>query len=88
MWDAVGRPVMRGSITVIAAVGWFILSIFLFLVYLPQFKYYEFTITNRGFTDNDIWFFWAWIPTLAVLVLGIFWASGVFAKIEEALSNL
>lgn len=86
--EMVGRPMLRGSITVIAAVGWFLLSVFIFQVYLPQFGFYVQILANEGTTQNDVWFIWAWIPTLLILVLGIFWASGLFGKLWRIMQNL
>jgi hypothetical protein len=86
--ETVARPMMRGSITVIAAVAWFILSIQLFLVYLPQFGYYETIINAQGTTDQAVWYIWAWIPVLIILVIGIFWASGIIGKSFNAMKDI
>lgn len=87
MMEAVGKPMMRGSITVLMAVAWFIGSVFIFQVYLPQFNYYERILINQGTNDNDVWFIWAWIPTLLILVIGMFWSSGILGKLWEILSH-
>ena len=87
MMEAVGRPMMRSTITVIAAVGWFLLSVFIFQVYLPQFNYYERVLINQGTNDNDVWFIWAWIPTLLILVIGMLWSSGILGKLWGILSE-
>jgi len=79
---------MRMSLCVLAAVAWFILSIELFLVYLPQFKYYQTLITDQATTTQDVWYIWAWIPTLLILVFGIFWASGIVGKFWNAVRGL
>jgi hypothetical protein len=79
---------MRGSITVIAAVGWFILSAIIFQWWLPQFPFYVTLLKDEATTANDVWYIWAWIPTIAILALGIFWSSGLFGKIWEALTNV
>lgn len=86
--ETVGRPMLRGSITVISAVAWFILSVLIFQVYLPQFNYYNQILINQGTNANDVWFIWAWVPTLLILVLGIFWASGMFGKMWEIMRRL
>lgn len=86
--QAVARPMMRMSLCVLIAVSWFILSIQLFLVYLPKFNYYNRLITAQGTTSEDVWYIWAWIPTLVILVFGIFWASGIIGKFWDAVKEL
>ena len=75
--------VMRGSVTIAGAVGWFLLPPFIFLFWLPQFNLYNNWLTNQGTTANDVYFFWAWVPTIVWLIFGIFWAGGVIDMIRE-----
>jgi hypothetical protein len=88
LWVSLGRPVMRMSFCVGIVIAWFsYLAPYIFLFFLPQFKYYETVfVSNPGTTDADVFFWWAWIPTLLILVLGIFWSSGLLGKLWEALN--
>ncbi len=76
------------SLCIGLAVGWFsFLAPYLFLVFLPQFPYYEtLFITNPGTTDKDAYFWWAWIPTLLLIIFGIFWSSGLLGRLWDAVS--
>ena len=86
--QALLKPVKRGAICTIAAVGWYLTSGYLFLVFFPQFGLYNTIISNMGTNTFDVYFFWSWIPTLIIFVFGgIFWASGLGAKIMEVLEN-
>jgi hypothetical protein len=79
----------KSGLTLGLAIGWFILAGFLFLDFLPQFKYYETVfVTNPGSTDNDVYFFWSWIPTLSILLVGMLWSGGILQIIWNGLSEM
>jgi len=80
--EVAGRPVLYMSFCVVLAITWFIFSGYLFLAFLPQFNYYETVfVLNPGTNDYDVYFWWSWIPTLSILVFGIFWASGLLGNL-------
>lgn len=88
IWRYVGQPAMRMAVMTIGAVGWFILSIWIFLVTLPQFPYYETLVKNQGTTDAAVWYIWAWIPVILMIVVGIFWSSGMFGRIWDVIREI
>ena len=87
--DALYHPVMRSLVCIIFAVAWNLLSAFLFLDFLPlNFGYYNTMVSNQGTNNFDVYMFWGWIPTILILVIGIFWASGLLGMIQEWMENL
>jgi len=86
--ELVARPMFRMAICSLVATAWFILSVLIFQVYLPQFAYYNTLIKAQGTTSNDVWFIWAWIPVLLLLVVGIFWSSGILGIVGKAISRV
>jgi len=87
--DALIRPVMRSIVCMMAAVTWNLGSAFLFLNFLPlNFGYWNTMIANQGTNNFDVYMFWGWIPTILILVIGIFWSSGLLGKMGEWMENL
>jgi len=87
--DALYHPVMRSLVCIIFATAWNLLSAFLFLDFLPlNFGYYNTMLSNQGTNNYDVYLFWGWLPTIAIIVFGIFWASGLLGKIGGWLENL
>ena len=80
---------MRSLVCMMAAVSWNLGSAFLFLNFLPlNFGYWNTMIANQGTNNFDVYMFWGWIPTILILVIGIFWSSGLLGKMGEWMENL
>lgn len=86
---AVLQPAIRMTVLSMIAVGWYLAAGYIFLVFLPtNFVVYTTTVKNAGYTTYDVYFIWAWIPTLFLLVVGIFWASGLLGELWEIVKRL
>ena len=87
--DALIRPVMRSIVCMMFAVSWNLGSAFLLLNFLPlNFGYWNTMIANQGTNNFDVYMFWGWIPTLLILIIGIFWSSGLLGRMGEWMENL
>ena|SRR2546425_11014757 len=88
-WEAVGRPALRMLLVTIFCISWFIGSAYAFLDFLPaNFAYYNRLIVAQGTNNNDVWFFWGWIPTLFIFIIGLFWATGVLGRFWRILLEI
>lgn len=87
--DAILKPAIRMTVLSMVAVAWYLLAGYLFLVFFPtNFRYYNTLITDQGTTTFDVYYLWAWIPTLLIFTIGIFWASGLLNQLWRILSRL
>ena len=80
---------MRSIVCIIFAAAWNLLSAFLLLDFLPlNFGYYNTMVNNQGTNNFDVYMFWGWIPTILILIVGIFWASGLLGMMQSWMENL
>lgn len=87
--QAILKPAIRMIVISMIAIGWYLLAGYLFLDFLPQnFAYYNNLITRQNTTVYDVYFIWAWIPTLFLFTMGIFWASGLLRQLWGILSRI
>ena len=83
------QPAIRMTVLSMIAVGWYLIANFLFLDFFPlNFNAYNTMVKNSGSTTYDVYFVWAWIPTIFIFVVGIFWASGLLGELWEVLKRL
>lgn len=86
---AVLQPAIRMVVLSMIAIGWYLAAGYIFLVFLPtNFVVYNTTLKNAGYTSYDVYFIWAWIPTLTLFMLGIFWASGLLGELWGIVKRL
>lgn len=89
VFKAILQPAIRMMVLSMMAVGWYLAAGYIFLVFLPtNFVVYTTALKNAGYTTYDVYFIWAWLPTLTILILGIFWASGLLGELWEIVKRL